>query len=251
MDMIHFTIGPLNGDSIELQISREGTVRDILMKYVVAFGLSGEKAGKCRLIYNDALLRRRKSIRDIALVTGSHILVHFRSDDEIDSESSEQETAIENRASQGMQYLQQQGTAFERRAFDMDEEDGKCRIAGSYDFFMEVTEGLDRKLPLLYLLDIDLQEIKVNTELYLSDIEVFGVVINTNEASERCTLQVLGVGLDEGCVETSMKELIEERSLGQIKDMWKCLDKDFKKISHECIATKNLLANTQTLYDPA
>ena len=119
--MIHFTIGPLNGDSIELQISREGTVRDILMKYVGAFDLAGEKAGKCRLIYNDALLRRRKSIRDIALVTGSHILVHFRSDDEIDSESSEQETAIENRASQGMQYLQQQGTAFERRAFDNDE----------------------------------------------------------------------------------------------------------------------------------
>ena len=54
MDMIHFTIGPLNGDSIELQISREGTVRDILMKYVGAFDLAGEKAGKCRLIYNDA-----------------------------------------------------------------------------------------------------------------------------------------------------------------------------------------------------
>ena len=42
--MIQFTIGPLNGDSIQLQISREGTVRDILMKYVGAFDLSGEKA---------------------------------------------------------------------------------------------------------------------------------------------------------------------------------------------------------------
>ena len=98
MDMIHFTIGPLNGDSIELQISREGTVRDILMKYVGAFDLSGEKARKCRLIFNATLLRRRKSVRDIGLVTGSHILVHFRSDDEVDSESSEQETAIEVRA---------------------------------------------------------------------------------------------------------------------------------------------------------
>ena len=92
--MIHFTIGPLNGDSIELQISREGTVRDILMKYVGAFDLSGEKARKCRLIFDATLLRRRKSVRDIGLVTGSHVLAQIRSDEEVDSDSSKQESVI-------------------------------------------------------------------------------------------------------------------------------------------------------------
>ena len=58
--MIQFTIGPLNGDSIDLQIPREGTVRDILMKYVGAFDLSEVEARKCRLIFDTLLLRRRR-----------------------------------------------------------------------------------------------------------------------------------------------------------------------------------------------
>ena len=39
MEMIQFSIGPLNGDSMDLQIPREGTVRDMLMKYVDAIAL--------------------------------------------------------------------------------------------------------------------------------------------------------------------------------------------------------------------
>ena len=162
-------------------------------------------------------------------MTGSHILVNFKGEDEVDSESSEQETAIEVRARKGMQYLQERVSFFERRAFYMEGEDGKCRIAGFHDSFKEVTEGLDRNMPLLYLLEIDLQGITLNTELYLPDIEVFGVVVNMKEAPERCTLKVLGVGLDEGCVMTSMKELIQERSLDLIQNMWQRLNKDYKK----------------------
>ena len=60
--MIQFTIGPLNGDSIDLQIPREGTVRDILMKYVGAFDLSEVEARKCRLIFNTTFLRRRRYV---------------------------------------------------------------------------------------------------------------------------------------------------------------------------------------------
>ena len=60
MEMIQFTIGPLNGDSIDLQIPREGTVRDILMKYVGAYDLSEVEARKCRFIFNTTFLRRRK-----------------------------------------------------------------------------------------------------------------------------------------------------------------------------------------------
>ena len=50
--MIQFSIGPLNGNSIDLQIPREGTVRDILMMYVGALDLSKEEARKCKLIFN-------------------------------------------------------------------------------------------------------------------------------------------------------------------------------------------------------
>ena len=227
--MIQFTIGPMNGDSIDLQIPQEGTVRDILMKYVGALDLSSEEARKCRLIFNSTLLRTRRSVREIDLVTGSHILVKFKDEDEVNSESSEQEEAIEGRARRGMRYLQKRGDAFERSAFDLEGEDGTCRIAGFHDSFKEVTKGLDRNMPLLYLLEIDLQEITLNTELYLPDIEVFGVVVNMKEAPERCTLEVLGVGLDESCVETSMKDLIAEGSLALIKNMWQRLDKDHKR----------------------
>ena len=94
MEMIQFSIGPLSGDGIDLQIPREGTVRDMLMKYVDALALYEVEARKCRFIFNTTLLRRRKSVRDIGLMTGSHVLVQIRSDEEVDSDSSKQESVI-------------------------------------------------------------------------------------------------------------------------------------------------------------
>ena len=50
----------------------------------------------------------------------------------------EQEMAISEQASRGIQYLQEKGAAFERLAFEPDEDRGECKIAGTLDKFERV-----------------------------------------------------------------------------------------------------------------
>ena len=55
----------------------------------------------------------------------------------------EQEMAITEQASRGIQYLQEKGAAFERLAFQLDEDCGDCKIAGTLDNFHKVKKGWD------------------------------------------------------------------------------------------------------------
>jgi hypothetical protein len=54
-------------------------------------------------------------------------------------------------------------------------------------------------------------EVTPNTELYLPDVDVFGVVVDLDEAAQMCTLQLTAVGLDEDGEETSLQELVEKK----------------------------------------
>ena len=151
----------------------------------------------------------------------------------------EQETAIAEQASRGIQYLQENGAGFERLAFELDEDGGECKIAGTLDNFRKVREGLGRRMPRLMLLEIDLREVTPKTELYLPGVEVFGFVDDLDETAEVCTLQVTAVGLDEGGEETSLRELIKKkRSLAEIKNIWQSLDQGEKVVHLTNVLTK-------------
>ena len=122
-------------------------------------------------------------------------------------------TAISELVRRGIQYLQEKGAAFEKLAFELDEDCGECKIAGTLDNFSKVTKGLTRRNPRLTLLRIDLREVTPKTDLYLPGIDVFGFVVDLDETAEECTFEVTAVGLDEGGEETSLQELIEQRRL--------------------------------------
>ena len=122
----------------------------------------------------------------------------------------QQEMEVAELVSRGIQYLQDKSAAFEKLAFEVDEDCGKCKIVGTLDNYHKVTEGLGRRMPRLMLHGIDLKEVTPKTELCLSDVDVFGYVVDLDEAAEECTLQVTALGLDEGGEETSLKEYLEK-----------------------------------------
>ena len=80
MEVIEFSIGLLNGDSMNMQIKAGENVLDIIEKYENALNLS--KADmfhihKChhRLSLNSTTLRGYQCVRDVGIVTGSHVTV--------------------------------------------------------------------------------------------------------------------------------------------------------------------------------
>ena len=129
--------------------------------------------------------------------------------------------SVAEKVSRGIQYLKEKGNAFEKLAFELDEDCGVCKIAGTLDNFNKVREGLGRRMPRLYLLEIVVRELTPNTELYLPDVDVFGVIVDVDENAEMCTLQVTAVGLAEGVEETSLQELIEKSRLLRSKKFGK------------------------------
>ena len=140
------------------------------------------------------------------------------------------EKAIADQVRKGIQYLQEKGAAFEVKAFERDEDCDVCKIAGTLDDD-RVSKMLERKNPSLILCNIDLSEVTKGTQLFLFDADVLGYVTAMDEQAEVCTLQVTAVGLDEGGAETSLNELIQTRSLDDIKRMWILLDQH-DKIKH-------------------
>ena len=63
----------------------------------------------------------------------------------------EEEMEISELVTKGTQYLQEKGDAFERCAFELDEDCGKCKIAGTLDCCYRVEAGLGRRMPRLML----------------------------------------------------------------------------------------------------
>ena len=64
----------------------------------------------------------------------------------------EQASALEDRASRGIQYLQDKGVAYEKKAFDPDEDREFCTIASTQDHEDEVRKGMSRRMPHLMLM---------------------------------------------------------------------------------------------------
>ena len=135
---------------------------------------------------------------------------------------------IKSRVERGIQFLHEKSIYSERQAFEPDEDFDMCRVAHIDDGFQKVAEAFNRRMPCLVLLEMSQKEIAKRTEIYLPEIEVFGVVDEIDEDNNMCTLKVLAVGLDAGGYETPMQELIEETSLDELKNMWLRLDAEPK-----------------------